>query len=60
MAAVDQKLAEQPITQAQDLITLRAWQEQQRTESPLIADNSVDLVVSNCVLNLVHDSDKDR
>ena len=60
MAAVDQKLAEQPITQAQDLITLRAWQEQQRTESPLIADNSVDLVVSNCVLNLVHDSDKEQ
>jgi arsenite methyltransferase len=27
-------------------------------EEPLIADNSVDLVLSNCVLNLVNDSDK--
>ncbi|MCK5354025.1 MAG: methyltransferase domain-containing protein, partial [Methyloprofundus sp.] len=60
MAALDQKLSEQPITQGQDLITLRSWQEQQRSEKPLIADYSVDLVVSNCVLNLVHDSDKEQ
>lgn len=28
------------------------------SNEPLIADNSVDLVLSNCVLNLVNDSDK--
>lgn len=60
LTALDQKLAEQPITHAQDLIALRSWQQQQRQEKPLIADNSVDLVVSNCVLNLVHDSDKEQ
>ncbi len=58
LAAMNQHLAENPIATAEDVIHLRAWQEIQRKESPLIADNSVDLVVSNCVLNLVHDSDK--
>ena len=60
MAALERRLTEQPITNAHDLITLRSWQEKQRSESPMIADNSVDLVVSNCVLNLVHDSDKEQ
>ncbi|MBQ0725068.1 MAG: methyltransferase domain-containing protein, partial [Cycloclasticus sp.] len=32
--------------------------DQQNNEQPMIADNSVDLVLSNCVLNLVNDSDK--
>ncbi|MCX7099456.1 MAG: methyltransferase domain-containing protein [Methylococcales bacterium] len=58
MAAMDSYLAKQPVQKATDLIGLREWQEQQRRTAPLIADNSVDLVVSNCVLNLVHDSDK--
>jgi len=58
LAALNQQLIEHPITNAEDIIRLRAWQEKQRRESPLIADNSIDLVVSNCVLNLVHDSDK--
>jgi ubiquinone/menaquinone biosynthesis C-methylase UbiE len=58
LAAMNQHLAEHPVRRAEDVIALRAWQEQQRKEQPLIKDNSVDLVVSNCVLNLVHDSDK--
>jgi arsenite methyltransferase len=60
LAAMNEHLAENPVRHAEDVITLRAWQEKQRKESPLIADNSVDLVVSNCVLNLVHDSDKEQ
>lgn len=60
LSALDKHLQENPISTAQDVIHLRAWQEKQRKESPLIADNSVDLVVSNCVLNLVHDSDKQQ
>jgi len=60
LKALDAHLAENPIHSSQDVISLRTWQELQRTESPLIADNSVDLVVSNCVLNLVHDSDKEK
>lgn len=60
LAAMDAHLTENPISTAEDVIHLRAWQEQQRKNAPLIADNSVDLVVSNCVLNLVHDSDKEQ
>lgn len=36
-----------------DAENLDAWKDKQKSESPLIASNSVDLVVSNCVLNLV-------
>ncbi len=60
LGALDEHLQQNPIHNAEDVIHLRAWQEKQRHESPLIADNSVDLVVSNCVLNLVHDSDKEQ
>ena len=60
LEAMNNHLALYPVHKAEDIITLRAWQEKQRKESPLIADNSVDLVVSNCVLNLVHDSDKEQ
>jgi len=60
LAAMNKHLAQNPVHKAEDIIALRAWQEKQRKESPLIADNTVDLVVSNCVLNLVHDSDKEQ
>lgn len=58
--AMNRHLAENSVQCAEDVLALRAWQEQQAKTSPLIADNSVDLVVSNCVLNLVHDNDKTR
>jgi ubiquinone/menaquinone biosynthesis C-methylase UbiE len=58
--AMDAYLAEHPVRKAEDVLRLRAWQDGQRLQSPLIKDNSVDLVVSNCVLNLVHDSDKEQ
>ncbi|MGZ8165956.1 MAG: methyltransferase domain-containing protein [Methylobacter sp.] len=60
LTAVNKHLAQYPVQCAEDIIALRAWQEKQRKESPLIPDNSIDLVVSNCVLNLVHDSDKEQ
>ena len=37
---------------------LEQWQAEQRRERPLVEDNSIDLVVSNCVLNLVAESDR--
>jgi ubiquinone/menaquinone biosynthesis C-methylase UbiE len=58
LAAMDQHLAEHPVHKAEDILALREWQDHQRKNSPLINDNTIDLVVSNCVLNLVHDSDK--
>ncbi len=53
-------LKESPVQNAEDIIALNAWQEKQCQNTPLIKDNSVDLVVSNCVLNLVKDSDKEK
>jgi arsenite methyltransferase len=58
--ALDNYLKQNPVQKAEDLPGLRAWQDKQRKDSPLIEDNSIDLVVSNCVLNLVHDGDKER
>lgn len=58
LRALDDYLAAHPVRTHDDLHTLRAWEDQQRRERPLIADHSVDLVISNCVLNLVAEADK--
>lgn len=58
VAAMEDYLAAQPVTDAAALARLQAWQTRQRQEQPLIPDQSVDLVISNCVLNLVDDRDK--
>jgi len=58
LAKVDQHLADYPITNAESLLRHQQWQQEQLKQTPLIEDDSIDLVVSNCVLNLVHDSDK--
>jgi len=39
---------------------LRNVEEQLREDHPLIADDSIDVVISNCVLNLVHPGDKEQ
>jgi ubiquinone/menaquinone biosynthesis C-methylase UbiE len=58
LAAMEEFLARHPIRRATDLAALKRWQQEQRRERPLIADASIDLVISNCVLNLVDDGDK--
>lgn len=60
VAAMEDYLAAHPAVDAASLAKLKAWQAQQRHERPLIADQSVDLVISNCVLNLVDDGDKQQ
>ena len=57
---VDSQLQQYPINDAESLIRHQAWQQTQSSKQPLIKDDSVDLVVSNCVLNLVQDSDKTK
>lgn len=57
---MERYLSDQPVRTAADYSRLQDWQERQRRERPLIADESVDLVISNCVLNLVHDGDKQQ
>ncbi|OUC13732.1 MAG: methyltransferase [Alkalinema sp. CACIAM 70d] len=51
-------LNQHPVTSIADLTALEAESERLRREEPLIASNSVDVVVSNCVLNLVKPQDK--
>ncbi len=55
---LDNWLTTNPVTGHDSLKALEKWRQQQRKNSPLIPDNSVDLVISNCVLNLVDDEQK--
>ena len=55
---VDAYLSANPVRSSEDLIRLRQFEEDLRQNSPLVRDASVDLVVSNCVLNLVRPEDR--
>ena len=57
---VDQYLKQAPVNNADDLAKLESWKTTQRQQKPMIEDNSVDLVISNCVLNLVDESYKSQ
>jgi arsenite methyltransferase len=57
---LEQHLAERPLASADDWLALRNTEERLRAEHPLIADHSVDCVVSNCVLNLVRQQDRQQ
>ena len=57
---VNAYLSEHPVSRAQDISTFQSWLDEQRLSHPLIEDNSIDLVVSNCVLNLIEDGDKEQ
>ncbi|HEY7556513.1 MAG TPA: methyltransferase domain-containing protein [Candidatus Binatia bacterium] len=50
---VDQYLSENPVRSVADLAQLEEYRNRICQERPLIADESVDVIVSNCVLNLV-------
>jgi arsenite methyltransferase len=58
--AMDARLAEHPVSRAEEMSTFQSWLAEQRRNRPLIEDDSIDLVVSNCVLNLVKDGDKEQ
>ncbi len=55
---VNRYLAQHPVTSIHDLASLEDLCDELRREKPLIPGDSVDIVVSNCVLNLVHQSHK--
>ncbi|MEE9218719.1 MAG: methyltransferase domain-containing protein [Acidobacteriota bacterium] len=57
---LDAYLAEHPVRASRDLAQLDAHIARLRVDEPLVADGSVDVVVSNCVLNLVHDQNKHK
>jgi len=56
--AVDTWLKHHPINSVEALSDFEGECDRLRTHQPLIPDNSVDLVISNCVLNLVRPQDK--
>ena len=57
---VDSYLKENPVNTEADLQELESMLHTMRREDPMIANESVDVVVSNCVLNLVDASEKEQ
>jgi SAM-dependent methyltransferase len=55
---LDEMLKDNPVHSAEDLSALESEVQELRRTRPLIPDNSIDVVVSNCVLNLVLSEDK--
>jgi arsenite methyltransferase len=53
-------LEQHPITSLEALSEFEAECDRLRREEPLIPDDSVDVVISNCVLNLVRPQDKEH
>lgn len=53
-------LREHPVRDVSSLAALESHREILRRQAPLVPDASVDLVISNCVLNLVREEDKSR
>jgi arsenite methyltransferase len=58
LALLEEELVRRPVRSSEDFLRLRHLQEALRREHPLIEDDSVDCVVSNCVLNLVRQEDR--
>jgi ubiquinone/menaquinone biosynthesis C-methylase UbiE len=57
---LEKRLAEKPISGANQFLQAQDLAEKMRRDEPLIPANSVDVVVSNCVLNLVDPKLKPR
>jgi ubiquinone/menaquinone biosynthesis C-methylase UbiE len=55
---VENYLSERPVRSLADLSLLKEFENTIRKEQPLIGDESIDVIVSNCVLNLVRPEDK--
>lgn len=55
---LEKVLADQPVADLNTYHALRNASEQIREEHPLVKDNSVDCILSNCVLNLVRQPDR--
>lgn len=60
LAKLEQWLTAHPIHTLADLTALEQEGDRLRQQETLIADNSIDVVVSNCVLNLVKSADKEQ
>jgi arsenite methyltransferase len=55
---LDEALAADPVTGVDEFFAAQGMADDLRRTEPLVEDNSIDVVVSNCVLNLVDGRDK--
>lgn len=55
---LERRLAEAVVDSVEKLDALETWKREIRRQNPMIPTASVDVVVSNCVLNLVNPDDK--
>ena len=55
---LEQELSGRPVSDAVGYLNLRTVEEQLRRQRPLVPSESVDCVLSNCVLNLVRQQDR--
>ena len=58
LVQLTEHLKASPVDDQAEWLKLRQLEDRLRTESPMISDGSVDVVVSNCVLNLVRPADR--
>lgn len=58
LAALENWISKNPVHSIANLEAMEAEILRLQTELPMIADNSIDVIVSNCVLNLVSDTKK--
>lgn len=54
------ELASRPINNSEDYLSLRHLEERLRRVQPLVAGDSIDCVLSNCVMNLVRNQDRQK
>ncbi len=57
---LEEHLRDNPVTGTESWMELRELEDRLRRERTLVADRSVDVVLSNCVLNLVRPQDKHK
>jgi arsenite methyltransferase len=60
LSLIDEYLAENPIKTAEDFAAYETFVAKAKSERPLIEDASIDVILSNCVLNLVKPEDKEQ
>ncbi len=60
LALLGEQFEQQPISTPADWLAARSIEDRLRREQPLVADGSVDCIVSNCVLNLVRQQDRQQ
>lgn len=60
LSLVDEYLKENPIKTADDFFAYEGFVTKMKAEKPLIEDDSVDVILSNCVLNLVKPEFKEQ